>query len=165
MQSMVQLPTPRLVHALLALLVTPQSLQSARWATPLALVALAVIMEHPLLLVPLMMDIQLLDAKPVLVEPMLRLVQERHAPPALLDVTALAQLTNAQELALLDVTALARLTNAQVLVRSDHTQLVVQLLYLVHLAAQAKLLLQQVAHLPQTVSVLLATLALAVMHA
>ena len=37
------------------------------------------------------------------------------------------------------------------------------LLLLVHLAAQAKRLLQQVVHLPQTVSVLLATLALTVM--
>jgi hypothetical protein len=72
---------------------------------------------------------------------------------------------NAQELALLVVMALARLTNAQEHVRSDHTQLVVQLLYLVHLVAQAKRLLQQAAHLPQTVSVLLATLVLAAPHA
>ena len=58
--------------------------------------------------------------------------------------------------------ALARLINAQVHVRLDHTQLVALLLSLVHLAAQARLLLQLVAHFPQTVSVQLATLALAV---
>ena len=74
-------------------------------------------MEHPLLLVPLMMDIQLLDAKPVVVEHMQRLVQEQHALLALLVVMALAHLTNAQELALLDVMALEPLTNAQVHVR------------------------------------------------
>ena len=117
MQSMVPLPTTRLVHALLALLVTPQSLQPARWDIPLALVALAVTMAHPLLLVPLMLDIQLLDAKRVVVEPMQRLALKRHAPPVLLVVMALARLTNVQELALLVVMALARLTNAQELVR------------------------------------------------
>ncbi len=61
--------------------------------------------------------------------------------------------------------ALALMLNAQELVRLDHTQLVALLLLLVHLVALAKLLLQLVAHLPQTVSVLLATLALAVQHA
>ena len=68
MQSMVPLLTTRLVLALLALLVTPQSLQPARWAIPLALVALAVTMAHPLLLVPLMLSvaIQPLDAHLVL---------------------------------------------------------------------------------------------------
>ena len=96
MQSMVPLPTTRLVLALLALLVTPQSLQTARWAIPLALFALAVIMAHPLLLVPLMLDIQPLVAKPAVVEPMQRLVLERHAPPVLLVVMALARLTNVQ---------------------------------------------------------------------
>ena len=84
-----------------------------------ALVALAVIMERPLLLVLLMLSVafQLLDAKPVVVEPMQRLVLERHAPPALLVVMALARLINARDLALLVVMALARLTNAQELVR------------------------------------------------
>jgi len=116
MQSMVPLLTPSRLLALLALLVTPQ-LQMLRWAFWPALVALAVIMEHPLLLVPLMLVFHPLDAKPVVVEHMQRLVQERHAPPALLVVMALARLTNAQELALLDVTALALMLNAQELVR------------------------------------------------
>ena len=87
---MVLLLTPRLVLALLALLVTPQSLQPARWAIPLALFALAVIMAHPLFLVPLMLAFQPLDAKSAVVEPMQRLVLERHAPPVLLVVMALA---------------------------------------------------------------------------
>jgi hypothetical protein len=93
------------------------------------------------------------------------LLDLRRAPPALLVVMALARLTNAQMLALLDVMALVTMINAKVNVRLDHTQLVALLLLLVHLAAQAKLLLQLVAHLPQTVSVLLATLVLAVLHA
>ena len=77
MQSMVPLLTTRLVLALLALLVTPQSLQPARWAIPLALFALAVIMAHPLFLVPLMLAFQPLDA---------HLVLSASTPPALLQV-------------------------------------------------------------------------------
>ena len=76
----------------------------------------------------------------------------------------LARLINAQVLALLDVMALVQMLNAQVHVRLVHTQLVVLLLLRVHLVAQAKRLLQQVVHLPQTVSVQLATLAPAVPH-
>jgi hypothetical protein len=89
------------------------------------------------------------------------LLDLRRALPALLVVMALAYLTNAQVLALLDVMALVWMINAKVNVRLDHTQLVALLLLLVHLVAQAKLLLQQAAHLPQTVSVLLATLTMA----
>ena len=116
MQSMVPLPTPSKLLALLALLVTPQ-LQMLRWAIPPALFALAVIMEHPLLLVMLMLAIHPLDAKPVPAGTMLLLVLEQRAP-----------------LVLPAVTALALMLNAQVLVRSDHTQLVALLLYLVRLA-------------------------------
>jgi len=67
--------------------------------------------------------------------------------------------------ALLVDMALALMLNAQVHVKLDHTRLVALLLLLVHLAAQAELLLQLVVHLPQTVSVQLATLDLAVPHA
>ena len=80
MQSMVPLPTTRLVLALLALLVTPH-LQLLRWAIPLALFALAVIMAHPLLLVLLMrlMAIQPLDAHLVLPASLLQIQpQVRH---------------------------------------------------------------------------------------
>ena len=76
MQSMVPLPTPRLVLALLALLVTPQSLQPARWAIPPALFALAVTLAHPRSLVMLMLAIHPLDAKPVPAGTMLLLVLE-----------------------------------------------------------------------------------------
>ena len=78
MQSMVPLPTPRLVLALLALLVTPQ-LQMLRWAIPLALFALSVIMAHPRSLVMLMLSaaFQPLDAHRAL---------PASTPPALLQV-------------------------------------------------------------------------------
>ena len=98
MQSMVPLPTTRLVLVLLALLVTPQSLQPARWAIPPALFALAVTLAHLRSLVMLMLDIQPLDAKSAVVEPMQRLALEQHALPALLAVMAQVRLTNAQEL-------------------------------------------------------------------
>ena len=116
MQSMVPLPTTRQVLVLLAPLVTPQSLQLARWAIPPALVALVVTMAHPQSQVMLMLAIQPLGAKPVVVEHML-LLDPLNAPLALLDVMALARLTNAQELALLVVMALAQMFNAQELVR------------------------------------------------
>jgi hypothetical protein len=64
--------------------------------------------------------------------------------------------------------ALVPMINAKVNVRLDHTQLVALLLYLVHLAAQAKLLLQLVVRLSTPVSVLLATPTMAmvaVLHA
>ena len=84
MQSMVPLPTTRQVLVLLAPLVTPQSLQLARWAIPPALVALVVTMAHPQSQVMLMLAIQPLGAKPVVVEHML-LLDPLNAPLALLD--------------------------------------------------------------------------------
>jgi len=73
MQSMVQLPTPSKLLALLAPLVTPQ-LEMLRWAIPPALFALAVTMAHPRSLVMLKLAIQLLGARPVPAVTMLLLV-------------------------------------------------------------------------------------------